>query len=57
MLIIGQTGLKSFADFGVTVYEGKEVIVTSVKEATYELAGLENPAILARKKVQISHHF
>jgi len=42
---------------GVTVDEGKEVIVTSVKEGTYESAGLKNPAILARKKVQISHLF
>jgi hypothetical protein len=42
---------------GVTADEGKEVIVTDVKEAIYESAGLENPEILAGKKVQISHHF
>jgi hypothetical protein len=42
---------------GVTADEGKEVVVTNVKEGTYESTGLKNPEISARKKVQISHHF
>jgi len=41
---------------GVTIDEGKEVVVTDVKEAIYESTGLKNPEISARKKVQISHH-